>query len=238
MANQVTDQEIQSFVRKVRQQLLGLKIEDVRELTENLEADLNDRRNAEGEKFKLSNPKEYAAELAEAAGLNLNELEISRVNLEFLRAWKATLVYFRSLSPAWAILRAWVVFALIYSPITTGGIREIPGNTVSAFVLAVLIAVSVWLSIKQYRPLRFVLITMNVILLLGSPVLVADIASDIQLYKKFVSVETLTTLTFQGNPVTSLCAMDEYGNKQPVVKLFDSAGYPIFVAEGPTRGSC
>lgn len=238
MAKQVTEQEIQAFVRNVQQHLIGLKFDDVRELTENLEADLNDRRNAEGENFKLGNPKTYATELAEAAGLNLDQLEVSRVNVEFLKAWKATLAYFRSLAPAWAILRGWVIFALIYSPITTGGIREIPGDTGSAFVLAILIAISVWLSLKQYRAIRLALVSLNVTLLLGSTVLVSDIASNIQLYKKYVNIETMSTLTFQGNPVTSLCAITEFVGRQPVVKLLDGAGYVIFTADGSPRGNC
>lgn len=238
MATQVTDLEIKSFVRKVQQNLLGLSFDDVRELTENLEEDLKDRRDAEGKDFKLGNPKTYASELTEAAGLNLNELEVSRVNIEFLKAWKATIGYLRTLSPAWAILRGWVLFSLIYSPIFSGRIRELPNDGPSTFILLAFIAISVWLSLKQFRPIRIAMIALNVVLLLGSTVVVADVAATVDLYKKYVNLDTLSSITFQGNPVNSLCAVDQFGNKYPVAQLLDAAGYEIFNAEGVIRASC
>ena len=231
MATQVTDQEIKSFVRKVRQHLLGLKIDDVRELTENLEADLIDRRSAEGAKFKLANPKSYANELAEAAGLNLNDLEVSRVNIEFLKAWRATLNYFRTLAPAWAIVRGWLMFALIYMPISYGRVGEIPGNSRDLVVLVALVVANVWLSKRQFSALKYPLVVLNVLMLLGTSVVVADVADAVKTYEKYVNFEASGILVAEGRPIFGVCAVDLNGHRSEVSRLLDKDGYPFFIRE-------
>jgi hypothetical protein len=232
MANQITDQEIKSFVRKVQNQLASLRAEDLRELTENLEADLLDRRDAEGTTFKLGDAREYAKDLAEAAGLDLNSIEVSRVNIEFLKVWKGVLGYFRTLSPAWAIVRGWLMFALVYTPLVYGRVGEIPVNTRDVLVLIALVALNIWLGKKQFAALRYPLIALNVLMLAGSPVVVADLAGSYELYKKYVIFESESQLVFQGNPVHAVCAVGDDGSKiYNVRKLTNETGYPIFVSE-------
>ncbi|MEO0312943.1 MAG: hypothetical protein RL140_173 [Actinomycetota bacterium] len=232
MAHIITDLEIKSFVRKVQNQLVSLKAEDLRELTENLEADLLDRRDAEGNNFKLGDAREYAKDLAEAAGLDLNNIEVSRMNIEFLKVWKALLSYFRTLSPAWAIVRGWLMFALIYTPLVYGRIGEIPSNTRDTLVLIALVVVNIWLGRKQFASLKYPLIALNVLLLAGTPVVVADVAGAFDLYKKYVIFESTSQLVFQGNPVRAVCAIGDDGSKiYNVRKLTNETGYPIFVSE-------
>lgn len=232
MAIQITNQEIKSFVRKVQNQLVSLRPEDLLELTENLEADLLDRRDAEGATFKLGDPREYAKDLAEAAGLDLTNIEVSRMNIEFLKVWKAVLGYFRTLSPAWAILRGWLIFALVYTPLVYGRVGEIPVNTRDTIVLVALIGLNIWLGKKQFAALRYPLIVLNVLMLAGSPVIVADLASSYELYKKYVIFESESQLVFQGNPVRAVCAVGDDGSKiYNVRKLTNETGYPIFVSE-------
>ncbi len=242
MGTQLTDQEIKSFVRKVQNQLIGLRPEDLRELTENLEADLLDRREAEGTNFKLGDAKAYAADLAEAAGLDLESVEVSRVNLEFLKIWKATLAYFRTLSPAWAIVRGWLMFALIYTPILYGHIGEIPGGARDTLVLVALIGLNIWLSRKQFAALRIPLIALNVLMLIASPAVIADLNVAYDLYKKYVVYEGTDTLLYQGHPIRAFCALGDDGNKiYAVKKLFDQDGYPVFESEEspvPVLGTC
>ena len=238
MATQVTDQQIKSFVRKVQNQLAGLNADDQRELTENLEADLLDRRAAEGTKFKLGEAKAYAADLAEAAGLDLESLEVSRLNIEFLKAWKATLAYFRTLSPAWAIIRGWLMFALIYTPIVYGHIGEIPGGARDTLFLVALIGLNIWLSKKQFATLRIPLIVLNALMLIASPAVVADLNSAYDLYAKYAVYEDSDTLIYQGHPVRAFCAIGSDGSKIfNVKKLLDQDGYAVFESlEDPVPG--
>jgi hypothetical protein len=234
MVNQVTDLEIKSFVRNVQKHLLGMKIEDVRDLTENLESDLYDRRNAEASNFKLGNPKVYAADLADAAGLNLNELEVSRVNIEFLKAWKATLNYFRSLAPAWAIVRGWLVFVLIYTPIVYGRVGEIPMNTRDWLVLVSLVVLNVWLSKKQFSALKYPLVILNILMMLGTTVVIADVSAAVKTYEKYMIFEITDTLVAGGRAIQGVCAVDLNGMKSEVSKLLDTDGYQIFMKQDNT----
>lgn len=234
MATQVSDQDINAFVRKVQNQLTGLKSEDLRELTENLEADLLDRRDAEGATFKLGEPKFYAADLAEAAGLSLQSFEVSRLNIEFLRIWQATLNYFRTLAPAWAIVRGWLMFALIYMPVVYGRVSEIPGNTRDWLVLVALVVVNVWLSKKQFSNLKYPLVVLNILMLLGTTVVIADLASKLQTYEKYVTFERDDTLVSGGRAIYGVCAVDLNGMRSEVRKLLDKDGYPIFIADDKT----
>lgn len=234
MATQVSDQDINAFVRKVQNQLTGLKSDDLRELTENLEADLLDRRDAEGATFKLGEPKFYAADLAEAAGLSLQSFEVSRLNIEFLRIWQATLNYFRTLAPAWAIVRGWPMFALIYMPVVYGRVSEIPGNTRDWLVLVALVVVNVWLSKKQFSNLKYPLVVLNILMLLGTTVVIADLASKLQTYEKYVTFERDDTLVSGGRAIYGVCAVDLNGMRSEVRKLLDKDGYPIFIADDKT----
>lgn len=231
MATQVTDQQIKSFVRKVQNQLAGLNADDQRELTENLEADLLDRRAAEGAKFKLGEAKAYAADLAEAAGLDLESLEVSRLNIEFLKAWKATLAYFRTLSPAWAIIRGWLMFALIYTPLVYGRIGEIPTNTRDWIILVALVALNIWLTKKQFAALKYPLVIVNILMLAGTTVVIADVASAVATYEKYKIFEMSDTLVAGGRAINGVCAIDQYGNRTQVSKLLDQDGFPIYIAE-------
>jgi hypothetical protein len=211
-----------------------LKSDDLRELTENLEADLLDRRDAEGATFKLGEPKFYAADLAEAAGLSLQSFEVSRLNIEFLRIWQATLNYFRTLAPAWAIVRGWLMFALIYMPVVYGRVSEIPGNTRDWLVLVALVVVNVWLSKKQFSNLKYPLVVLNILMLLGTTVVIADLASKLQTYEKYVTFERDDTLVSGGRAIYGVCAVDLNGMRSEVRKLLDKDGYPIFIADDKT----
>jgi hypothetical protein len=232
MATQVTEQEIKSFIRKVQSQLAGLKSDDLRELTENLEADLLDRRQAEGVNFKLGDAKGYAKELAEAAGLDLESVEVSRMNIEFLRAWKATLAYFGTLAPAWAIIRGWLMFSLIYMPIIYGRVGEVPVGVRDTLILILLVALNVWLTKKQFSALKYPLIVLNVLLLLGSSIVAVDLNGAYKLYEKYVVYDNTDTLIFHGNPMRAFCAIGDNGDRiYNVKKLVDQDGYPVFDSE-------
>lgn len=232
MSSKISDKEITEFVRKVRSELRELPADELAELTENLAADLFERRNEEGDAFNLGNASDYAGQLADAAGLRITDVEATRMNLEFLRLWKSSLGYLRTLAPAWAIIRAWLIFALVFSPFVFGGIRALPGTTMSTVVLIALVVASVWLSLKQFKVLRIPLIVLNALLLIASPILVADIGQAVQLYTKYVVYENESTLVFQGSPVRGVCSFDPLGNKSQVQKLVDVNGYDIYVSDG------
>lgn len=237
MAKKVTDLEIKSYVRKVKNHLAGLNTDDQRELTENLEADLLDRREAEGSDFKLGDAKTYASDLAEAAGLDLESVEVSRLNIEFLKVWKATLAYFRTLSPAWAIVRGWLMFALIYTPILYGRVGEIPTNTRDSLVLVALVVTNIWLTKKQFSAMKYPLVILNVLMLLGTTVVIADVQEAVNTYEKYVIYESSNTLVAGGRAIYGVCAVDLNGMRSEVSKLLDSDGYPIYMRED-TGYSC
>jgi len=237
MAKKVTDLEIKSYVRKVKNHLAGINTDDQRELTENLEADLLDRREAEGSDFKLGDAKTYASDLAEAAGLDLESVEVSRLNIEFLKVWKATLAYFRTLSPAWAIVRGWLMFALIYTPILYGRVGEIPTNTRDALVLVALVVTNIWLTKKQFSAMKYPLVILNVLMLLGTTVVIADVQEAVNRYEKYVIYERSNTLVAGGRAIYGVCAVDLNGMRSEVSKLLDSDGYPIYMRED-TGYSC
>lgn len=228
MSNIITNIEIEKFVSDVKRELRHLAAEERAELTDNLLDDLLEQQAEQGHTFTLPNAKDFATELASAAGLSLGETEVSRMNLEFFRIWKSVLGYFRTLSPAWAIVRGWLFFTLVYGPIAFGGIREIPAGAGEFVLLAGFAVVSVWLSIKQFRPMRYILVGLNVLLLVASPIVVADVNQAVDTYEKYKIFEITDDLIYQGQPVFALCGQDSYGQKFEVDKLFDEQGYPIF----------
>lgn len=239
MSNTMTNKEITEFVRKVRHELKTLTPEDLKELTENLESDLMERLAEEGPNFKLGNAADYAAELAEAAGLNISAVAATRMNLEFLRIWNSTLAYLRTLSPAWAIVRGWLLFALAYSPVAYGGIRAVPVDVRDWLVLTVLVALSIWLGLKRFASLYIPLIVVNTLLMLGGVYLAAQIGVAINDYRDYKVQELSGQLSVKGHPVNAACGYDQYGGSLgPLAIIKDQNGDVIFTDVSPTLTIC
>jgi hypothetical protein len=126
------------------------------------------------------------------------------------------------------------MFALIYMPVVYGRVSEIPGNTRDWLVLVALVVVNVWLSKKQFSNLKYPLVVLNILMLLGTTVVIADLASKLQTYEKYVTFERDDTLVSGGRAIYGVCAVDLNGMRSEVRKLLDKDGYPIFIADDKT----
>lgn len=228
MATQISDKEINNFVSKVQRLLIGLSAEEKSELTENLVIDLQEKRDAEGTKFQLGDPKKYADELADAAGLKLKNYELSPANMKLLKLANTVGEYLKTLNPAWVLVRGWLVYSLIYSPIMYREVREIPDRALDLLVLIVLVLASFWLDRKKFKSLKYPLIVLNIGLMLVSPAVILDSNSRIENYRRWMALEQSDNLVFMGQAIHEVCAYDEYGNATPVIKLTDSEGWEIF----------
>ena len=239
MSSKISDKEITEFVRKVRSELRSLPADAMNELTESLEVDLLERREEEGDQFKLGIASTYATQLAEAAGFSFPSGEASRMNLEFLRIWNKALAYFRTLTPAWAIVRGWLLFALAYSPIAYGGIRAVPIDFRDWFVIAVLVALSVWVSLKKFVSLHIPLIVVNTLLMIGGFYVTALISNAIDEYRDYKIQALSGQMSVGGHPVMSACGYDQNGyNLGALSMIKDTNGNVIFTDVNANLDNC
>jgi hypothetical protein len=230
MANQVTDQEIKSFVQKVVKALSFLKPEEIRELTENLEEAMLEKRSDEGEKFALPRPEHYANDLVEAAGLGQSSAEVSNFQKTLLTLTLNVGRYIVSFGPAWAIVRGYLIYAGIYGYMVYGGIREIPENFQDALVMVISITTSAWLNVKKFNVLKIPAIALNVLVLLflvmPFGINIQNKVADYIYYAQTRNIEN-TILDSSGNLHQTACAYDEFGNRLNMETLTDPAGFTI-----------
>lgn len=229
MSSTITDNEIKEFVRKVRSSLTGLSTQDQTELTETLEGDLIDRRASEGSEFKLGSPESFAKELAESAGLQLPTFETNGVALGFLKALNKIGSYLATLDPAWAIVRGYLFYAVIFSYFAFGGIQEIPYTSLTTLIMIAFIALSMWLSIKKFKVMKYPVIAFNVIGLVAALFMsysVQDKVADYQYYSQTRGIEN-TLMDSDGRLYTAVCAYDDLGNRLPARYITDAMGYTI-----------
>ena len=230
MAAQVTDQEIKSFVQKVVKALSFLKPEEVRELTENLEDALIEKRADEGTIFTLPNPQQYANELVEAAGLRNTSEDVSEFQKTLIKLTRSAYRYIQSFGPAWAIIRGYLIYACGYGYLVYGGIREIPEYVQDTFVMLLCIAASVWLNVKKFKALQIPAIALNVLVLiflvLPFGINIQDKVADYRYYAQTRNIEN-TIIDSNGNLHQTACAYDDLGNKLPMATLTDPAGFTI-----------
>lgn len=229
MPSNITDNEIKDFVRKVRSSLKGLSVQDQAELTETLEGDLIERRASEGSEFKLGSPEAFANELAESAGLQVSTAEANGVAVAFLKGFSNFGRYLATLDPAWAIVRGYLFYAVVFSYFVFGGIQEIPYTSLSTLVMVAFIALSMWLSIKKFKVMKYPVVLLNVIGLVAALFMGESLqnkVADYQYYAETRSVEN-TLIDSNGTLHTAVCAYDDFGNRLPVRYVTDGMGYTI-----------
>ena len=119
----LTDNTIKDFAAAVRAELADLPKREIQELTDGLEADLQDRLSEEGESFDPGSAADYAAELREAAGISPRNairryFSVAAFNEGFTE-WANRTAFGRaiynfvvSLRPVWWVLRAGVAFLI------------------------------------------------------------------------------------------------------------------------------
>jgi hypothetical protein len=238
MANKSVNQDIKTFVGKVEKELAHLDSADIRELTENLEDALLEKSNDEGSSFSLPNPKIYAEDLVEAAGLSSNKDEQSKFNLAVFEGWRNLLRYLSTLGPAWAIARGYLLYAVGFSYIAYGGIREIPQTAIDAMVLIVTIGLSIWLNIRKFSKLKIAAVILNVAMLpltLQFANHLEDTVADYRYFANTRGVEN-SIMDSDGNLYLKTCAYDWQGNLLDMKVLTSPDGTAIQEIEEIGRG--
>jgi hypothetical protein len=229
MSSTITDNEIKDFVRKVRGSLKGLSAQDQAELTETLEGDLIDRRASEGIEFKLGSPEVFAKELAEGAGLEASKFEAKGLGLVFLKLLSKIGGYLSTLDPAWAIFRGYLFYSVIFSYFVFGGIQEIPYTSLSTVIMFAFIALSMWLSIKKFKAMKYPVIALNIIGLVASLFMGVSLQNKVADYQYYTQTRGLenTMIDSQGNLHQTVCAYDDLGNQLNARYITDGMGFTL-----------
>lgn len=232
MANKSVNQDIKTFVGKVQRELAHLDSADIRELTENLEDALLEKSNEEGSSFKLPNPKIYADELVEAAGLSSNKDEQSTFNLALLAGWRNILRYLSTLGPAWAIARGYLIYSVGFGYLRYGGIREIPQNQIDFFVLVTTIGLSVWLNIRKFPALKILAVILNIAMVPLTFEFVHNLEDKVADYQYYVGTRGVenSIMDSEGNLYIRACAYDSQGNLLEMKTLTSLQGGVIMTA--------
>jgi hypothetical protein len=218
----LSDSTIQDFAASVRLELRDLPKSVVDELTGDLEASLQERRQDEGEDFQLQSPNEYAAELREAAGVSPKPSRTrafsSRSFVASVEAWfskspvtRSMLEFGISIRPLWWVLRALFAWVLI------GGLLS---STTSALVLVAFALLSIQWGRKKWFTSRFfaaLLLPLNLLAIFVSPIATSAIGQRIE---SFYAAEDLLQmwpatdgLRMDGNPVTEIQAFSKDGTE-------------------------
>ena len=237
---------VAAFVAAVRAQLDDLSAEEVDELTEGLEADLNDALTEAGTSAEqFGDPAEYAAELRSAAGLPPRAVRggdgpgvVTRARqrwdaqLEDLRAkpwWPGLRDFVVTLRPVWWVARAGVAAGLL---------TVVLGINWWVFFLLLAIA-SVELGrrgvAERTRTLRALVIVGNVI---AAVLLLPVLAENRSAHDDGPNVVYPANegLWVNGSPVNNLFPYDSEGRPLTGVQLYDQDGNPVVIGEDERSG--
>lgn len=254
--------DVAGYAAAVRAALTGLGPEQVEDLTDGLEANLADALADEGRGIvgqgaeQVFGPADdYAHELLAAAGLtgvgpvhpprrSASELASApfrallrrgRQGLAALRArpgWSAIEEFLLALRPAWWVLRAWVLWAVLVATVMRGGRSLLlRPSAVQLLVLGVLLVVSVqwgrgrWRTRGAWHVLALAVSTVAV--LATVPALVH--ASTPQVRTNWVEVPAAVSdgVVVDGVAATNLFVYDGAGNPVAQAQVYDQDGRPV-----------
>ena len=239
---------VAAFVAAVRAQLDDLSAEEVDELTEGLEADLNDALTEAGTSAEqFGDPAEYAAELRSAAGLPPRAVRggdgpgvVTRARqrwdaqLEDLRAkpwWPGLRDFVVTLRPVWWVARAGVAASLLSAVLPDGW-------WLSFLLLAV---ASVELGRRgvagRTKAARAFVITGNIIAAACLlPALAAGLPSGRSYDGSTVSSAPGDGVWVDGSPVSNIYPFDSQGRPLTGVQLYDQDGAPVAIGDSGRSG--
>jgi uncharacterized membrane protein len=228
----LNDSTIEDFAASVRLELRDLPKSVVEELTGDLEASLQERREDEGDEFQLGSPTDYAAELREAAGVSPKPARTrafsSKSFVASIESWfrkyaitRAILEFGFSIRPLWWVLRAviaWVIFGNLLS------------STTSAIVLVTSVFLSVQWGRKKWFTNRFfaaLLLPLNLLAM----ILVIPAQDSVLRNINAVSSEldygralSNNGLNLNGSPIDEIQTFDAKGNLVTGLTFKDSSG--------------
>jgi len=220
---------ISKFVSEVMRALEGRDSVTIAELTENLEADLRERQEEEGDAFQLGDSKVFAAELLQGAGLSGGINTASRLQRfvsEILwNIWSAI----SAIRPAWWVFRGLMAYSAIWFILLKQS-KSVPGSPVEWLAFLGLMFASVQIgraNLKQWWA-RLPLAALNVLALLVGMFWVNDIVNVRNDYSRLKSFSESNLLIYQGQPVTFAFAYDKNGVPLPMTSLKTAGGNLMF----------
>ncbi len=243
------EQQASRFAASVREHLSDLPEAELDELLDGLPADLAERLDDDGE---LGDPRQYADELRQAAGLpSRGEVRTapSRRMRETLREtrirfaertsdfWAATparrslIEFLLALRPVWWVLRGlvlgWLLLMLAGHPVVNG----LPFSFPALLLASVLVIVSVQWGRGRWQPKAWTVglrrVTSAVAALLLLPV--TGIAWNALTNPVYIESGPIVVdgLSIDGIPISSIFAFDCAGQPIDGVQLFDQNGQPL-----------
>jgi hypothetical protein len=237
MMQTLNDSSIPDFAASVRLELRDLPKSVIEELTGDLEASLQERRQDEGENFQLGSPNEYAAELREAAGMGPRPLSKTRFGskamLSAVESWlrkyqltSAILEFGISVKPLWWVLRAtlaWGLFSGFY-----------PKSVTDLAFLVLLVFLSVQWGRKKWFTGKFfdsILLPLNVVAVLllapGSVLISNAVNTAVNTQQVMQEWSVDSGLVYNGESVTEIKAYDSAGAEVNGLIFRDQNGNPL-----------
>lgn len=233
----LNDSSIPDFAASVRLELRDLPKSVIEELTGDLEASLQERRQDEGENFQLGSPNEYAAELREAAGMGPRPVSKTRFGskamLSAVESWlrkyqltSAILEFGISVRPLWWVLRAtlaWGLFSGFY-----------PNSVTDLAFLVLLVFLSVQWGRKKWFTGKFfdsILLPLNVVAVLllapGSVLISNAVNTAVNTQQVMQEWSVDSGLVYNGESVTEIKAYDSAGAEVNGLIFRDQNGNPL-----------
>jgi hypothetical protein len=236
----LTDNTIKDFAAAVRAELADLPKREIQDLTDGLEADLQDRFSEEGPGFDLGSAAEYAAELREAAGVAPKNTKRPYFSMEALNEgfteWithsgfgRAIYDFLFAVRPVWWVLRAGIAYLMI---------ELLTRSAASLWLLPVLMLISVQWGRKKWLTQKFftaILLPLNVLALVLSVPTASIINSKVDEYYAMQSAlgnqPSIDGLRLQGSSVTEIKAYDETGTEVTGLTFKDEKGNQLLPSE-------
>ena len=229
------------FAAAVRSELSDLSRTEIQELTDGLEADLEDRLSEEGAAFDPGSPVDYAAELRSAAGISektgprkfFTGLRFTSYLVAWFRKRKSTsaiLDFGIAIQPFWWVLRAYVAFWLC--SFTVGSNTAWPRDAVSYLTLIGLVVLSIQLGRKIWLVGKFwraVLLPLNIFAIVVAPVVLGSISNNIAYAESLENYSGLLSsqgdgLRYFGTEVNQIKAFSPSGDEVYNLRFTDQSG--------------
>ncbi|MEY4980998.1 MAG: hypothetical protein RL174_336 [Actinomycetota bacterium] len=229
-----TSSRISEFAKDVRRELADLPRNEIKELTDGLEADLYERLEEEGDGIDFGSPAAYAAELRDAAGIEPKSTRRSAFSSELfiqnLQSWfnrtavgRAIFDFAVSIRPLWWVARAavawWVLVGVFYTAID------------GLILLPILVFLSIQWGRKKWFTGKFFAAILLPLNLLAIVLLFPAQAMTVVKLQNYANAEAMMQawpatdgLRYDGEKITDLKAFDDSGEQIDGLTFKDQNG--------------
>jgi hypothetical protein len=243
----LTDSTIKDFATAVRFELRDLPKETIDELAGELEAALSERQQDEGESFTLGSPKDFAAELREAAGVQAKPKRLRDYSVtsilgaieKICRRGPVSESLFEfgiSIRPLWWIARAFIAWLFVW------GYRDFFTTRESVAILGIFALVSIQWGRKKWFSKKYLaatLLPLNILAMLLAPVSGLMIQQRIEwasgasdMLQQWPATDGLR---LNGVSLTEIKAVDASGKQVTGLHFLDSEGNDLLNPSVPTH---